>query len=63
METSATVPLSEYLRTSYRGTAPFEQIVWDDRMIEMQERVDDYLGMGVEIYAWEQPHLFWVVRL
>jgi Uma2 family endonuclease len=125
METSAVVPLSEYLRTSYRpdrdwidgevrernmgegqhasvqkflirflgdreeefgikvwpeqrvqtsathyrvpdlcvsrGSAPFEQIVrtppllcieilsWDGRMIEMQERVDDYLGMGGEM--------------
>jgi Uma2 family endonuclease len=42
-----------------QGTAPFETIVHtppllcieilsrDDRMSEMQERVDDYLGMGV----------------
>jgi Uma2 family endonuclease len=46
-----------------RDIAPFEQIVrtppllcieilsWDDRMIEMQERVDDYLGMGV-VMVW-----------
>jgi Uma2 family endonuclease len=46
-----------------RGSAPFEQIVrtppllcieilsWDDRMIEMQERVDDYLAMGV-VMVW-----------
>jgi Uma2 family endonuclease len=46
-----------------RDTAPFEEIVrtppllcieilsWDDRMIEMQERVDDYLVMGV-VMVW-----------
>jgi Uma2 family endonuclease len=28
-----------------------EILSWDDRMIEMQERVDDYLAMGV-VMVW-----------